>query len=271
MATYKLLKKYPGSPELNTILLQIGDKFNNYWDCKNIGIDYKKNLIENNPEFWQKVEELEYEILSIIKKSDGTLFKVKNWDKDGAYLKYTDDYIFNPSKNSLEYILNNFIIHSVRRVRDNVTFSIGDLCNPIGEYSNNKHKITEIWFTNSGDLRISSDNYCLDINRIEHSKKVLFVTEDGVEIFKGDYYHSVNIDTYTLYEPESNGYASNKLIYKIFSTKEKAEEYVLYNKTMFSLQEILDIRQNYINAFDKNHDLKHLFINKAKEKQNGNT
>ena len=81
MATYKLLKKYPGSPELNTILLQIGDKFNNYWDCKNIGIDYKKNLIENNPEFWQKVEELEYEILSIIKKSDGTLFKVKNWDK----------------------------------------------------------------------------------------------------------------------------------------------------------------------------------------------
>ena len=242
MATYKLIKKYPGLPSDWEIGMEITENMK-YGYFSAVDSKYSKyfiannNDMENTPEFWQKVEELEYEILKSIDSR----------------------------------LTNTYIIISVKRLSDNVIFSIGDLCNPIGEYSNNKHKITEIWFSNSGYLRISSDNYCLDINSIEHSKKVLFVTEDGVEIFKGDYYHSVNIDTYTLYEPESNGYASNKLIYKIFSTKEKAEEYVLYNKTMFSLQEILDIRQNYINAFDKNHDLKHLFINKAKEKQNGNT
>ena len=235
MATYKLIKKYPGLPSDWEIGMEITEnmkygyfsavdsKYSNYFIANN-------NDMENTPEFWQKVEELEYEILKSIDSR----------------------------------LTNTYIIISVKRLSDNVIFSIGDLCNPIGEYSNNKHKITEIWFTNSGDLRISSDNYCLDINHIEHSKKVLFVTEDGVEIFKGDTYTVMFYDWELLEQEAITNYKLDNATLR-FSTKEKAEEYVLYNKTMFSLQEILDIRAQYMDG-KNNISFNSLVINKAKEK-----
>ena len=267
MATYKLIKKYPGLPSNWEIGIEITENMK-YGYFSAVDSKYSKyfiannNDMENTPEFWQKVEELEYEILSIKSKSDGVLFKVNNWGKDGTYLEE-----INPVKNSLEYISKLFDIYSVKRIRDNVVFTIGDLCNPIGEYSNNKDNINRIWFCDPGYLRISSDNYCLDINDIEHSKKVLFVTEDGVEIFKGDNYTVMFYDWILLEQEAIKNFTLDNATLR-FSTKENAQEYVLYNKPMFSLQEIGDIHKLFMN---QKLTLENLFINKTKEKQNGNT
>jgi len=78
-------------------------------------------------------------------------------------------------------------------------------------------------------------------------KVPLFTTEDGVDVFKGDkvYYvetedmESANykVNEYTV--KESGRFTSDKSLHA-FSTKEKAEEYILMNKPCLSLNDLLD-------------------------------
>lgn len=82
----------------------------------------------------------------------------------------------------------------------------------------------------------------------DNMRKPLFVTEDGVEIFEGDKVACINKQTF-----EPTGYGTpvvnpkpNKFLY--FSTKAKAEEYILYNKPCLSLNDVLDISEDYVKA-----------------------
>lgn len=53
--SYKLIKEYPGSPEVGTIVSTINDKWTHYFDAISAK-DYKKDIVENYPEFWKKLE-----------------------------------------------------------------------------------------------------------------------------------------------------------------------------------------------------------------------
>ena len=61
---YKLIKKYPGSPELGTVVT-----FYTNWGMYGIlqNCLYKKEIIENQPEFWAEIKK-DYEILSFSQK-----------------------------------------------------------------------------------------------------------------------------------------------------------------------------------------------------------
>lgn len=69
---YKLIKEYPGSPELGSIALPYGS-FNTdaahyivpHPKCENADLAISKDHIENNPEYWENVEELVYMVSSI--------------------------------------------------------------------------------------------------------------------------------------------------------------------------------------------------------------
>ena len=57
MKTYKLIKEYPGSPELGTVCEERNNKssFCYYFEGeKNIGIT--KDQVENHPDFWEEVK-----------------------------------------------------------------------------------------------------------------------------------------------------------------------------------------------------------------------
>jgi hypothetical protein len=118
----------------------------------------------------------------------------------------------------------------------------------------------------------------LFLNNVEKVKQPLFTTEDGVDIFKGDKTYYVFNDL----TPECNsgfkckwkvrgGFYQNYQVnqgneyYKVFSTKEKAEEYILLNKPCLSINDILSCRGELSRSF-----LINKAINLAQQKLNNN-
>lgn len=220
---YILKKEYPGSPKLgNTI-----DNLENDW-------------IENYPEFWELVVEKDYEILSVITNNNKFIEKV-----------YNQDVIIEPY----------WKIHSVKRLSDGEIFTIGDKVvngNIINEFEliDNKLKVWTVHPSYTIPIK-PKDNGSITgcgnmsfnwLNNIKKIKQPLFTTEDGVDIFKGDDYYHTDIKL-KIHKGTNAKINSGNLIglegYNYFSTKEKAEEYILMNKPVLSLKDVASI---YISA-----------------------
>ena len=239
MRKFKLIKEYPGSPELDTIE-EVEDNFGH----KMMGTcgRYLYN-ISTSPEFWEEVVEKDYEILSftdnakvprIDTKRENGLFGISigaNYQKTGLYEERL-------------YGTKCWNIHSVKRLSDGEIFTIGDkiICpnkkiQPI-EYiivSNN-----EIWLGIVNKYEAGGPHQLSHINKAF----ILFKTEDGVEIYKGDSAYIVWLDrkhqaSHLNSDKPTNIYAIIDNV-KYFSTKEKAEEYVLMNKPCLSINDISD-------------------------------
>ena len=87
---YRLIKEYPGSPKLGTILTHEELQYCN-WN-----------------EYYQEVVEKDYEILSFYNKEGRSYYNIKN-----------NTYFSNPaSSRSLTYCLLYYQIHSVKRLSD---------------------------------------------------------------------------------------------------------------------------------------------------------
>lgn len=165
MKKYKLTKKYPKSPELGTIVT-FGEFSNfhegNYSTYKSTTF-FRIDNPEEYPEFWEEIVEKDYRILQVMNSKNGSILVFQDIDGITNY-------------DSVEYDT----ILQVKRLSDDEVFSIGDLCNPIGRYYDNRHTITKIEFCKAGYLRIQSHNWYVNIDGIEHSKKPLFTTEDEI-------------------------------------------------------------------------------------------
>ena len=208
MKTYRLIKTYPGSPKLGTILTHEELQYCN-WD-----------------EYYEEIVEKDYEILSLIE----------------------DKLIYNCDKYSKDYInqLFNTIgvnIHSVKRLSDGEIFTVGD---KVVGYNNSIAKIKTIDLVGEISLNIGTDKHeGFSLKNLKKSKQPLFTTEDGVDIFEGDNYCYFRFHSWTC----DNAIANKEFYYQdkfsknslYFSTKEKAEEYILMNKPCLSLKEVLDI------------------------------
>ena len=164
---------------------------------------------EYYPSFWQPVVEKNYEILSLVASEKHPQHK------KGSKFLHNKDYKF---KNM--YPTEFWDIYSVKRISDNKIFTIGDSYEDL---------IIEKMF-------MSVDNNIITTYKPK-VKQPLFTTEDGVDIFKGDISFGVN-SNFKLSEVKH----INKLyIYpnvKEFSTKEKAEEYILLNKPVLSYGDV---------------------------------
>ncbi len=240
MKTYRLIKTYPGSPKLGTILTHEELQFCN-WN-----------------EYYQEVIEKDYEILSLAR-----LCTIKPTITDVS--DYGDGYI--------EALLkcDKARIHSVKR-NDGEIFTIGDRLDEKCFRKLSRHSLSEGIHDNiitkiaivkehasevaghleiqNGKLMFSASNKWNNLNVLLSEaikyKQPLFTTEDGVDIFEGDTFYYVkfkeNRNSYgrvfeiviadrpgCIYEPQYEKY---------FSTKEKAEEYILMNKPVLSLNDI---------------------------------
>ena len=180
---------------------------------------------ENYPEFWELIVEKDYEILSLI---EGKIIYPCD--------KYSKDYI-NQLFNTL-----GVNIHSVKR-KDGEVFTIGDKTE-FGDI------IKYFKIDNKSNLLIIGYKDCEDILEfVKHSKQKLFATEDGVDIFEGDLFYYVKFVQYnnTLGKPfeivrgDYSSFEYEPQYEKYFSTKEKAEEYILLNKPILSLKDIASI------------------------------
>src|SRR5690606_35343096 len=110
-------------------------------------------------------------------------------------------------------------------------FTIGDKC---------EKGIISSFSVFDNNLIITYDNGYTQPLKNAIKSKVLFRTEDGVDIFEGDicyyvrpeikYVEKIGVPFVSVDEVRKN--------YKYFSTKEKAEEYILMNKPCLSVADI---------------------------------
>lgn len=237
MKKYKLIQIYPGSSKLGTIK-RIKENHELYFHY----INY--------PEFWQEVVEKDYEILKIrvisenygiLKKETICNFKinekgVSSWEiKNGIYDSFNCE-----SKCFYEW----FEIYQIKRLSDDEIFTIGD-----DILEQREHSKIEYFEIRGNDLvlRINhqitkGSSTILISSNFNKLKQPLFKTEDGIDIFEGDVFVTItknlNINSVKRF---TGGYITIPSKSELsFSTKEKAEEYIIMNKPCLSLKEVLD-------------------------------
>ena len=79
--------------------------------------------------------------------------------------------------------------------------------------------------------------------KVEEKEKPLFTTEDGEEAFEGDTYYAIDLKTYEVVWSIADECSLDSNWLK-FSTKAKAERWVLENKPKYSVKNIKDALYN---------------------------
>ena len=226
---YKLKKWYPSLPkdwEVGQIFIEttcnFGKKYipENSTNLEDYFTGIFKSEVENNPDFWEKIEE-EYEILKLINTDTGEILSDK--ENINSWLEGYAKTIWN--------------INSVKRLNDNTIFTIGD--NVYNPNCKSQTFVIESFYLDCNSKHMLCGSGHINITKIEHCRKPIFISEDGVEIFERDKYWIVKKDWSDFYSWVCSN--SHKMIENniYFSTKEKAEEYINLNKPKYSEKDML--------------------------------
>lgn len=254
---FKLVKTYPGSPELG-VIAEYKDEFLLYSLNKSCTNMMLIEHIENNPEFWEEIVEKDYEILS---------FALKNAYKLETSIRFKNKWGLFPSEDTFEeaeHSRNNefseevllkdkdYYIHSIKRLSDGEIFTIGDKIQN-GEAA----KLLDITIKNfdvNDEYLVITTSGSSKLKSIEHRKQPILTTEDGVDIFEGDPYTFIWVqspargqNTFKPYEvkkaflEEDDSWSEDA---RYFSSKEKAEDYVFLNTPSLSIQDLVNIQKS---------------------------
>ncbi len=217
MKKFKLIKEYPGSPNLGTICEERNNKssFCYYFEGeKNIGIT--KDQVENQPEYWEEVIEKDYEIL-------------------------------------ISRVVPQEIL-SVKRLSDGEVFTVGDLITGYS-YEDARSIQTIKICSYTGIMKLEQEKGFTSLCAATKAKNPIFLTHDGKDIFAEDKVWYVNKENlyydYIIAQPEVK---FNSEIRAYFLTREDAENYIERNKPRLSIEDCFKILQKsflYGNGFEK--------------------
>jgi len=239
MKSYKLIKKYPGSPKLETIIEPP------LYKLPKTEIMVAGCCLERGEysEYWEEIIEKDYEILSFKNINAQSILTLKN----GLYHYYNNLF---PEDDPLDFTLESSLkkdflkIHSIKRLSDNEIFTIGD---KVDSTISDLGRATDLTgfkiIDNKLTLGLRNLGY-YPLSTIILPKQPLFVTEDGVEIFGNIklFYitKSWKISSFGYINGICNGVADHLGFDKYFYSQSKAEEYILMNKPCLSINEIVD-------------------------------
>ena len=188
MKTFELIEEYPNSPKLGTTVELIGGRADDkiYRELGNPkGAIYVN--VDRYPRCWRNTEN--FIILSFTNTSND-IFTLRD---DGLhYYKTWKRGIHGISKKNL---LNwdHIKIHSVQRFSDGKVFTVGDSIIHEGWLTGKVIKSIALdrkFLGGIGLLTSEGSTYAISIKDLfPVEKKPLFTTEDGVEIFEGDYWY----------------------------------------------------------------------------------
>jgi len=254
MKKFKLIKKLPfeNSPEIGYISKPTMQKdYAHYWN-------HNWFQPKGYPEYWEEVVEKNYKII-ILKQHDGRLSNMTG---------HGEEYI--------TALLNTHgvTIYSVERLSDGKVFTIGDKVQDSLTDELTNYAIQEITYFYPGEKIIcqAKSGTTMPLNTIRHTS-FLFKTEDGVNISEGDDYwvydygalKNTNSEIHKV-NRASQTHTGNGVDRKYFSTKEKAEEYVLLNKPCLSINDVRNcINQTEIDI-DNEHELNYQLNELVKQK-----
>ena len=261
MKKYKLIKEYPGSKKLGTIVQNQHDSLY-FPETKetnsSTGRNYFQKMVACQPEFWEEVVEKEYEILSFKTPNNNSLMVGKT--TQGWYTGVLE--VGSNDFRKEEWLLNHeYLIESVKRLSDGEVFTVGDVVDE--RLSNYKSHTISKFRIHFNELCIYSVKGSLNVNLqlcfLNKLKQPIFTTEDGVDIFEdndGEFrYWRLNIPSINT-NPSCEWRVSDaEVICKNmiphntesvrksgilrFSTKEAAEEYILMNKSDLSINDVV--------------------------------
>lgn len=232
---YKLKKKYPTLPQCweEGMLIDLADSKLHY---TSIAAEYRKHYlcifdVENNPDYWEKFDPKNYEILSFM-----------NSDNRGIYEKdRLGNYEYAAMARSLDFCIKYYVIHSVRRLSDDKVFTIGDSVKL--ERDSRIYKINVLKLTYLNCIYVygksCSSSFVRYLDKIlVYDKRFVLTTEDNVDIFEGDscYFTSVNSNVVFL-TPSPEGIKGG--VY--FADREQALTYLLFKKKCLSLNDVLSV------------------------------
>ena len=259
MKKFKLIKRYPGSETVATII-ELTDRMNPAY-------------FTDNPDYYQEVIEKDYEILisrvvpqeilSVKRLSDGEVFTVGDTAMtEGSRGRHTirqfrlrHKCIGKDATGTYLYgDLDTIWIDWEEGCGGNWLESTVKLKQPIflTHDGKNIHEGDKVWYVNKENfyydyiLPSPGIKFCSDINAYFLTRedaedyikrnKVLFTTEDGVEIKKDEIVYVVDgrltsIDMISNFKPE------NYPTMKAFSTSKAAEDYLIENKYALSIKE----------------------------------
>ena len=157
-------------------------------------------------------------------------------------------------------------ILSVIKIKGNKKFAIGDkvTCIDEDEIVEKVGVIEEFWENQRGlRMRVNTGVFSvvIGINEVElHIEKpVLFTGEDGKEIRLGDDFYCVH-PSWSYYKITADEMQKSKHThaggFKNFSTKEAAEEYIINNKPVFTLQDMRNSEVAGVMGLCSNYDWK---------------
>src|SRR5690606_8522332 len=214
---YKLKKWYPSLPKDWEVGMEVGqdDRFKSYYSpCNGKYKEFFVNFeqVEQNEEFWEKVVPKEFEIL-----------KRQTYPCQGA-------------SNGGNYQ----VIESVKRLSDGEVFTIGDKDRISKLQHDGSFTIDEFYFDCNNDKLLCNGkctgNGHVSITKIEHCKKPLFTTEDGVEMFEGDtfYWYAQSINEIMKSTVKKGATETDSNRFKKFSNIESAQSYYNFEQKLFS-------------------------------------
>ena len=203
--------------------------------------------VEPSSEFWEEVIEKSFEILEI----KGIY---------GAISSYIE---------ALDADLKDKNIFKVKRLSDGVEFRLGD-----------KAKDSRYGFVgtidrfkiNGSSVYVSSKEsvWGQDLSNLikYEEQKVLFQTLDGVGLKYGDRFYVVDTKFFKIFEAEAGiTFKTEKWIKNSYFDKKLAEEWVVMNKPVLSLNDLLD---NWGHPFFKTSEIFQNFKKVAENKIKGN-
>jgi len=259
MKKYKLIKEYPASDSLGTIIT--GSKETMY--SKGLGFrHYDWAHVETHPEYWEEVLEKEYEvliakvvpytILSVKRLSDGEIFTVGDRvrvDGYGSVITIDSMHLVTKGSSMKEGIWltynsgSSHIIHATKQVEQPIflTHDGKDIFAGDKVWWVNKKTFYSDYFVPSAPVTHYLNIYAYFLTKeaaedYVEKNKVLFTTEDGVGIKVGDTYYFVDTDfsiSLSNALPGCGQYSERKY----FSTYETAEYYVIVNVKVLSIEE----------------------------------
>ncbi len=240
MIKYKLIKKYPGSPNVGDFAIYDDESI--HFKISNSSFKPRSWLeITEYPEFWKKIVEKDYEILAfyyknIAGKGDNHIdpnylwFETSKgsgkWSRMGhiTHPYNTDEILQHPS----------YGIYSVKRLSDGEIFTVGDKVDGTS-YKNIIINSVDINPTLTVQIQINHKDEGINLLTAKKAKQPLFKTADGVDIYEGDNWVRIRLSDFSILG--IYGDAIGKI--KTFSTKEAAEEYVIMNKPCLSINDII--------------------------------
>lgn len=158
-----------------------------------------------------------------------------------------------------ELLKNGYEIKKVRRLSDGEQFCVGDNTQ-VGE-------ITSFEIQGQNMIAKGSD-FEWHLNQLEKAKRVIFTTDDHINIYEGDEYFFCG-EPLVVYSSKAVWYDIDGALQntgnKHFSTREKAEEYITLNKPCLSVSDVLSF------TFSESVHVKRLqeqLLELAKSKQN---